>query len=174
MIMKIFFVIVIFTGILIIICVGEYVRIARLHKDKIKNEITIMYKDKQLLNRQYLYDVSYLWMRVFEKQLDIKDFFVRNNIKRVAIYGMGRLGLLLEKIINSDEVKVDYGIDRNCEKIKCNIPILSPDDKLPEVQCVIVMVSDYEEVKDTIGFGNECRLLKIKDILELIIQESEL
>lgn len=66
----------------------------------------------------------------------------------IAIYGFSTVGkILLSELKNSTE-KVKYAIDKNWSAIYSDVCVVSPEDKLPEVDLVIIsLVDNIEEVE---------------------------
>lgn len=81
------------------------------------------------------------WKRLSEKQVKLSDYLIQNRIRKVAIYGCGLLG---EEVYNSlkNELMVTCFIDRNACELKKEIPVYSLQDKLPEVDGVIITLID--------------------------------
>lgn len=86
------------------------------------------------------------WKRLlrWEKRFNFSDILITNNIKSVAIYGAGRIGLFLAKcLLTQNVVEVRGIIDMNRDvALPFSIPLLHPDE-LPEnlgVDAIIVSV----------------------------------
>lgn len=45
------------------------------------------------------------------KKLSIGEFLIKKGIRTVAIYGMARLGILLQNDLEKNGIEVKYGID---------------------------------------------------------------
>lgn len=83
------------------------------------------------------------WIALIQKEKNIIAFFERNNYKTVAIYGMRELGERLLGELEHTEVVVKCIIDQNIVDIDKNIPVLHPDDSIPEVDVIVVTASYY-------------------------------
>ena len=89
--------------------------------------------------------------------------------KRVAIYGMGEMGKLLNQELQLDGIKVLYAIDRNAENIKTDIPVYQLSNNLKKVDGVIVTaITFYPEIVREIGTFIEAPVVSLKDILDEI------
>ena len=85
-----------------------------------------------------MYQTMERWVRVKQKNRYISEYFQRNNYKKIAIYGMGDIGVLLVNELESSSIDIVYGIDRNIN-IGGPVKIYHPDDVLPDVDAVVVL-----------------------------------
>lgn len=79
-------------------------------------------------------------MRVSQKGLILKEWFIEKNYKNIAIYGLGEIGILFfNEMLKYPEITVQYGIDKNSEKIKINgLKVVSPDSHIEKVDVIVV------------------------------------
>lgn len=108
------------------------------------------------------------WINNSQNGKKISDYFLKKNIKTIAIYGMGYVGELLYAELSDSNVTVCYGIDRafsSYEKFR----IYRPNDVLPKVDMVIVTaVTYYKEVKQQLEKQMDCPVISLQElILEL-------
>jgi len=75
----------------------------------------------------------------------ISQYCRKNNYRKVAMYGMGKIGKWLLPLFAKSDVEVAYVIDRRaCElQGECDFALYSPDDSLPGADAIIV--SAYSE-----------------------------
>ena len=84
----------------------------------------------QLLNR---------WMAVKSEGKQIADFLVREEIHKIAVYGVGDLANRLSEELQNTDVQIMYGIDRDVSCTNSKIaPVFSLDDEWPEVDAVVI------------------------------------
>lgn len=74
----------------------------------------------------------------------IKLFLDSMNIKRVAIYGMGKLGCKLYDILEYLQVVVPYVIDRNSYFMSEIVKVFTPNNVVEEVDAVIITALDED------------------------------
>ena len=86
----------------------------------------------------YYYRVMDRWMELREKGISICDYFCNNNIARLAIYGYGDFARHLRWELEENCIKVQYVIDRQGNNIDVDLPVILPDDNLPECDAIIV------------------------------------
>lgn len=87
--------------------------------------------------------------RVFE---ELNDFFLKNNIKKIAIYGLGVCGREFLKVKDRLDLELVYGIDRE-EKEMAEIPVYTLEGELSEVDAVLITL--YSHNSEIEKFLNE-------------------
>lgn len=102
----------------------------------------------------------------FENKM-INSFLKENEISTIAIYGMGKLGMLLVKEFNINGIDILYAIDRNrnaCSDV--TFPILSPDDILPDVDLIIITpINDFEDIEDSLIGKTKADIISLDDLI---------
>lgn len=131
-----------------------------------------MYKQRKKINSlNFLYEVCSRWMLTIESGVKVSDFFYKNSIETVAIYGMGKIGKTLEKHLRENGVNIKYGIDIHKEKIKSDIPIYNLEDDLPRVSMIVVTVWSLDVVRRDLTGKSDAKIVSIEDILKVILEE---
>lgn len=106
------------------------------------------------------------WIRLKNMEKSIAAYFVKRNIRSIAIYGMGDLGNRLFEELKSSAVEVLYGIDQNKDKVFSEIPIYSMDDELPYVDAVIVTpYLSYDQILPKVKEKFHGEILSLEDII---------
>lgn len=110
------------------------------------------------------------WINVKQEEKKIEEYFIKNNYKRIAIYGMSCVGARLVKELRNSGIEIAYGIDRNAASIYSKIKVITMDEELPsEVDVVVVtLVDGFEEVCDTLTKKMNCPIVAIEDIINEI------
>ena len=93
------------------------------------------------------YDLLFQWLFLKQRSVSVSDYFKKNNIRHIAIYGMGDLALLLLQELEDSDISVDYGIDANWPGDYWDLHIFSPDDVLPQTDLIVVTpLTAYEAI----------------------------
>lgn len=109
------------------------------------------------------------WVKVKQEGKKLEEYFEKNNLKRIAIYGMSNVGIRLAKELKDSEIEVVYGIDRNAANIYSEIKVVATEDVLPEVDAVVVtLVDGFEEVCESLSEKLVCQIIAIEDIINEI------
>lgn len=106
------------------------------------------------------------WTRVKQEGKGLEAYFDRNNYKKVAIYGMGYIGTRLIKELENSKIEIAYGIDKNANNIYSDIKLVTIDEKLPDVDVVVVtLVGDIDGIFDALSKKVNCPIIFIEDIV---------
>lgn len=127
--------------------------------------------DLQKRYRAY-YELSNQWLMNRNENKSLSSYFEENDIKSIAIYGMGTLGELFYEEVKKSEVQVKYFIDKNADELYCgmdNIPVMGFNDLLiqEKVDAVIVTpIFDYSVIqKDLHKVDASLNLISLEDII---------
>ena len=127
----------------------------------------VISKNKAMIKNIFLYNVCGSLLLLREKNVDLSSFFAENGLKRIAVYGMGRIGQSFIELLKDTDYAVSYGIDRN--KPKGIVPVYGLDENLPEADIVVVTIWEIKDVKETLIVNEGCRIVGIKDILDVVL-----
>ena len=94
-------------------------------------------------------------------------YLEQQEIREVAIYGMGGIGNILLKILSGTQIHVKYVIDRAQKEIPgVSCFPLSDSVKLPPVQAVIVTpIWDFDAIKNGLEAKLDSRILNFEDLV---------
>lgn len=106
------------------------------------------------------------WIINKQKGIELKDFFVTNGYKEIAIYGMSYLGERLVDELDGSNVTVKYAIDKNADNIYAPFEVLKPGDSLPDVDAIIVTpFFFFDEVEEDLEDKVDCPIISIEDVV---------
>lgn len=75
---------------------------------------------------------------------EINSYFLKKNIKRFAIYGLGACGQAFLKIKDKLDLELVYGIDREERKVD-GLPMYTLKDELPDVDVVMITLNAHND-----------------------------
>lgn len=127
-------------------------------------EAYVAAKYKALILDHTLYTAC-IWLELGDK--NTARFFLDHEIHHVAVYGYGKLGRRLIKVLQETGITVDYIVDRN-KNVTKNLPVYGIDDCLPATQAIIVTVGDFENVKWELTKKSSIDVIDLKEIMEII------
>ena len=112
------------------------------------------------------YRLLITWLEAKQDGKDFSDYFERNEIKTVAIYGMAGLGeRLLQELIDTN-VEVKYIIDQNADNIVTSLPKCKPCDELDRVDAIIVTaVYYYQDIEEMLAKKVDYQIISLEDIV---------
>lgn len=68
---------------------------------------------------------------------EMQNYFLKNNIINIAIYGLGNVGNVFYDTMKNLKINIKYAIDeRKVENI--DIPVYSPEEEFPQVDAVVI------------------------------------
>ena len=121
-------------------------------------------KERQLEKSSRLLKLMYRWMINVQRDINVANFLMKRGWFSIAVYGAGDVGKCLLAELAGSEIRVQYVIDRR--HIALHLPVYSPEEELPAVDCVIVTaIMDYEEVYRTLKGKLDGCVISIEDIV---------
>lgn len=115
--------------------------------------------------KQY-YNTLNQWLNNKDTGKNSEDYFKRNNYKTIAIYGMGEIGNRLYNELKNSDIKIKYVIDQSIDYLNQEIPVVSLEDKLEEVDVIVVTPTfAYEDVKSRLIKKVNCPIISINEVL---------
>lgn len=94
------------------------------------------------------YNLMEHWFTIHEQGKTIPGILMEQGIKKIALYGMGKIGKHVIYEIKNSEVKVAYGIEKNKTGFYDGLQIKSIDDEFPQVDAIIVTaIYDFDEIE---------------------------
>jgi hypothetical protein len=106
------------------------------------------------------------WIGLKQDNQQIETYFQKNNYQRIAVYGMGFVGMRLIKELRNTNLNIIYGIDQNAANISSDLKLLTLEDELPEVDVIIVTVlGSFQEIYDKLSTKIKCDIVAIEDII---------
>lgn len=95
----------------------------------------------------------------------LSNFLYRHNYKTIAIYGAAEIGELLYEQMKKENVEVMYYIDRRSDILMSEIPVYSLEDKLPDVDVVVVTAIHYYDEIRKILEKKHIKSVNLKDVV---------
>ncbi|NBH36273.1 hypothetical protein D3Z58_22790 [Clostridiaceae bacterium] len=124
---------------------------------KLEDNFQKMYEFYKILNK---------WLTLKQEGKSLKDYFLKNGYKSVAIYGMKELGERLYDELKDTEIEVKYMIDKNADNLYSEVTIVTPDGELEEVDVIVVTaVHYYEEIENMLKNKIDYPILSMEDIV---------
>lgn len=106
------------------------------------------------------------WVKVKQAGKTLSSYFEIRNYHEIAIYGMSYVGETLSEELKSSGVKVKYGIDKRAGDIYADFEIVTPEDKLEEVDAVVVTsITFFDEIEEQLSQVLTCPIISLEDIL---------
>lgn len=113
------------------------------------------------------------WLKMKQKGKSLAEYFVKNNYKTIAIYGMHYLGECLVEELKGTDIEIKYAIDRNADNICVEVSdegeslnIIKPEEKYPEADVIVVTAFYFfDEIEEMLCSKTDCPILSLEDII---------
>lgn len=124
-------------------------------------------ESEKLVERYQCYwRVLHQWMLLKENGVNIGEYLQQKGIRKVAIYGMGMLGLHLVKELEGGPVEILCGIDRAAGALHQEFPIVMPDEPIGKVDAVIITpVFAFNEIYATLRKQYQGKILSLMELV---------
>lgn len=123
------------------------------------------WKDESRKQRA-MYLLMSQWINIKQAGRSLEEYFTKNEYKKIAIYGMGPMGLQLVKELKNSSIETAYGIDQNSDKIFAGIKVVKMDDELADVDVVVVtVIKGFDAIREGLQEKLACPVVPIEDIL---------
>lgn len=139
---------------------GGAVNVYRREHRKLNMEQKTTRKDDAIL-KAYAH-----WLERKQRGESLTDYFEKMGYQKIAIYGMHYLGESLLSELKDSSVEVVCAIDKHAELRYTEIPLYKPEDKVPEVDAVVVTAFFFfDEIEEILTDKVDCPIVSIEDII---------
>ena len=106
------------------------------------------------------------WIKVHQNGKSIADYFHKNGLSRVAVYGLNEIGYSCLDELERNGISVDYCIDRNADNIFSRVKVYNPNNELPHVDAVLVAVPQYfDTIYTQMSEKMKCPIVSLADVV---------
>lgn len=111
-------------------------------------EKKIIKGEKESYKFRVYYDLTRKWVEAYQLGKSLEELLLNKKYENVAIYGMGDVGYLLFRELESSKIKVKYGIDKATIGRGINLQIVAPSSDMEKVDAIIVTaIFAFDEIK---------------------------
>ena len=112
------------------------------------------------------------WMHLRDHKIQFSSYLKKYEYKKIAVYGMGRLGAHLLHELNEEDIQVCFGIDQNYQEDNCAIEVFTPFQQMPEVDAVVVTVlGEYHGIIGVLRQHMSCPIITLEEIVQELLYE---
>lgn len=106
------------------------------------------------------------WLALKMDGKNLNTYFTNHGYRNIAIYGMGEMGMRLYEELKDTSVHIAHGIDREASNTYADIDIVNIDDKLENVDVVVVTaVFAFDEVHKQISELVSCPIISLDKVI---------
>ena len=124
-------------------------------------------KEKKINKYKQYYDTLNYWMETKTSGKEFMNYFQKNNVKNIVIYGMGELGSRLYEQLEGEDINIFYAIDRNPVSSYANLDVVGEArGEAEKVDLVIVTpIFDFDNIRDELQKYFSCEIISLEDII---------
>lgn len=135
---------------------------------KIGKKIQIKINNERNISNKYLalFLMMNQWVKIKQEGKFLSSYFEENGYNEIAIYGIGYAGKTLIDELKGSSIKIKYGIDRKADNIYEEFNVISPQDKLENVDVIIVTaIKSFNDIEEILSEKVNCPIISLEDIL---------
>lgn len=135
---------------------------------KIGKKIQIKINNERNISNKYLalFLMMNQWVKIKQEGKFLSSYFEENGYNEIAIYGIGYAGKTLIDELKGSSIKIKYGIDRKADNIYEEFNVISPQDKLENVDAIIVTaIKSFNDIEEILSEKVNCPIISLEDIL---------
>lgn len=116
---------------------------------------------------EMMFKYTELWLRIKQQEYSLADFFLKKNIRRIGIYGMGFLGCDLYDELENTDIEIAYVMDREAQTIDKVVPVVSVDEDLPCVDAIVITAISVEnKIQEWLQGLCSYTIIRLTEVLE--------
>ena len=131
--------------------------------------------NEQLQKLGEFYRLLLKWLEIEQRGYSLRTYFVENEYKTVAIYGMKELGERLYGELKDSAIEVKYIIDKNADALSLDVDvdIITPEESLEAVDVIVVTAVHYmDEIEEMLKQKVDYDILSLKEIINEMYEEN--
>ncbi len=122
--------------------------------------------DRKIQKYRGYWEIMDRWLSMHDNGTSPADLLKERGITSISLYGVGMLGMHLVKDLQANGIAIEYGVDRMRYGIDIGFRVYSPDEELPETECMIITVpSEFESIRSTLAGKVKGELLNIGELI---------
>lgn len=119
-----------------------------------------------------LFKLMNRWMAINQRGRNIKEYFAKNNYKKIAVYGMHYVGERLCDELRDTDVEILYSMDKSKDRSYFGIKNYSEFSRLPDADAIIVTpVTFYADIKAELQDKVKCPIISFETVIADIEKE---
>ncbi|SCW31841.1 hypothetical protein SAMN02910400_00327 [Lachnospiraceae bacterium C10] len=112
------------------------------------------------------YDILIAWMNAKLRHRSISGWLKEHNYRKIVIYGMRELGVLLYKELDEVDGISLIAVDKSASSLNVEMDVSLPQSDISDMDIVIVTAPHYfDEIRDEIREYSDVEVVSIEDIV---------
>lgn len=107
------------------------------------------------------------WMKLKEQGKSVREFFEKNSIKSIIIYGLGKMADHLLEDLKGSDIRIVCAIDKRAIYKYMEFPVIFETDTIPKADCIVITPT-YEaiKIKKKLQKRTTNAMITLSDVLE--------
>lgn len=127
---------------------------------------TISAKAEKIEKFKNYYGMLNQWLLIRQEGKTLQEYLIRNNYKKIAIYGMGEMGNRLNDELKDSGVKVEYAVDKDAAGVYSELNVVDPEEEFAEVDAIIVTATfAYESIREILERKVDFPIISLEDVV---------
>ena len=117
--------------------------------------------------KQEFYNVLCAWIKSYESNIQISQYFIKHGYKKVLIYGMKEVGkFLYDDLKKNKEIIMIHAIDKSYMESCDSYSVSQPNETLPDADVLVVTAIHYfNEIEEDMKKKVSCPIISIEDVV---------
>ena len=113
-----------------------------------------------------LYWILVAWLKLRHQGRTLAEYFHGHGYRNIAVYGMKELGICLVEELKDSGITVEYGIDRDADKLYVPLDLYKPEEELNPVDAVVITaIHFFNEISQSLSHKMSCPILSLEGII---------
>ena len=138
--------------------------------EKIRRKNIEAYPTPEALNTNMYaayYRLLEKWMTLRERGGGTKQYFMSQGVKKIIIYGLGKMANHLLEDLKESDIDIVCAIDRNAINKYVGFPVITAEEKIPDADCIIITpVHETEAIKKTLAGRTLLPMISLCEVLD--------
>lgn len=123
-------------------------------------------KEKKIAKFKNYYNMLNQWLALKQEGKSLERYFVENDYKKIAIYGMGEMGNRLYEELKGTSIEIAYAIDKNSSSIYSELDFYELEDELPKVDVIVITATfAFDEIVKTLEENVDMEVVSLEDVV---------
>lgn len=134
--------------------------------ERIRQEKRLDKREDEVKKMNCFYQLLIQWLILKRDGESLAEYFKYNGYHTIGVYGMRELGEQLIAELKETDIQVKYIVDKNADKIVSNLPKYTPEDKLPQVDALVVTaIYYYQDIQEMMEKRINCPIISLEDVI---------
>lgn len=142
--------------------------------EKIRRKSIESFQKPEMINiKMYVayYRLLEKWMTLREKGGGTKQYFMSRGMKKIIIYGLGKMANHLLEDLKESDINIVCAIDRNAINKYGDFPVITAEERIPDADCIIITpVHETEAIKKNLTGRTLLPIISLSEVIDSCIQ----